>query len=162
MNRHVDKGKHRFTPAPFGLTATDIISKAVCFDYSCKYDLKGDDQLDINKLFGVGFFPHHHRNSARFGWRWNIRTQKVELLGYVYNRGKRIVKPLGEAKLGEMVRLSITIEGTGYGFIIQRNNIPAVHEFIEGRTFFIGYKLGAYFGGNRPAPQKMNIWISAS
>lgn len=159
MNRTVKANKHRFTPSPFGLTATDIISKMVCFDFNCKYDI-GNDQSDINKLFGLGFFPHHHSISGRIGWRWNIVTQKVELFGYVYNRGKRETKYLTSVRLGEKFRATITLEGIGYGFIIQRNGIPPVHEFVEGQTFFIGYKLGAYFGGNRKAPHKMNVWIS--
>lgn len=160
MNRTVKAGKHRFSPSPFGLTATDIITKMVCFDFSCKYDLRSDDNFDLNKLFGVGFFPHHHRNSARIGWRWNIVTQKVELFGYVYNRGQRVAKYLTSVKLGEKFRASITLEGIGYGFIIQRHGLDAVHEFMKGKTYFIGYKLGAYFGGNKPAPHKMNIEIN--
>ena len=156
----VKANKHRFTPISFGLTCSDIISKEVQFDYSCKYDI-GEDQGDINKLFGVGFF-HHHSNSGRFGWRWNIVTQKVELFGYVYNRNRRISEYLCSVSLGEKVRLSILLEGTGYGFIVQRTNQQAVHKFIEGKTYFIGYKLGAYFGGNRRAPHDMKIWISNS
>jgi hypothetical protein len=154
----VKANKHRFTPISFGLTCSDIISKEVQFDYSCKYDI-GGDQYDINKLFGVGFF-HHHSNSGRFGWRWNIVTQKVELFAYVYHKNRRISEYLCSISLGEKVRLSILLEGTGYGFVVQRMNQQAVHKFIEGKTYFIGYKLGAYFGGNRRAPHDMKIFIN--
>lgn len=160
MIRTVQQGRHRFSPAPVGLTCTDIISRMVQFDYDCRYDLKSLDQLDINKLFGVGFFPNHHRNSARVGWRYNRETERIDLFTYVYHNGRRLYEYLCDVKLGETFRATITLEGKGYGFIIQRENKTAVHRFVRGNPSFIGYKLGAWFGGNRPAPHKMHIWIS--
>ena len=70
MNYRIHKGKHRAWPPVFGLFWKKEMSRDVYFDLSAKYDLPGDaDDEDVNKLFGFGFFPSHHIESARFGWR---------------------------------------------------------------------------------------------
>ena len=60
----IKAGKHRAWPFRFGLY---WFKKKICFrvsfDQSCKYQLADDDQLDINKLFGVGYFPNHHKDT---------------------------------------------------------------------------------------------------
>jgi hypothetical protein len=160
MMHQVKANRHRFKPITFGLSMSDVISAQVCFDFNCKYDLKGDDQQDINKLFGVGFFPHHHRNSARFGWRWSIVKQKIELFAYVYNRGVRQVEYLDDVRLGDTVTLTITKWSNRFGFIVEHPIRFQTMKFLNGNPSFIGYKLGPYFGGNRPAPHKMRLWIS--
>ena len=47
-----------------------------------------DDHLDVNKLFGMSY-GFHHKNSARFGWRWDLEKNLVEILGYTYVNGVR-------------------------------------------------------------------------
>ena len=63
---------------------TERIMKVVTFYPSTKYDLRSNDQLDWNKLFGIAFFPGKHKTSYRFGWRYNIETQMMELGAYSY------------------------------------------------------------------------------
>jgi len=66
-----------------------MMSYSVVFTNSCEYDLVNNDQYDINKIFGLSF-GLHHKNSARFGWRWNTEKKKIEILAYVYVNGKRV------------------------------------------------------------------------
>ena len=49
----------------------ELIIKAK-IPYTSKYDLKDEDQLDVNKVGGIGFGFNHHDNSIRLGWNNNI------------------------------------------------------------------------------------------
>lgn len=61
-------------------------------DEGARYDLDIDaDQDDWNKL--PGFTPctiHHHTDSCRIGWRWNLEKECIELTPYLYVDGQRI------------------------------------------------------------------------
>jgi hypothetical protein len=86
----IKKGKHKsvfFRPKLHFFK--NEICKRVKFDKSAQYQLNNVDQFDINKLFGISY-GFHHKNSARFGWRWSTRMEKIEILAYVYRDGKRV------------------------------------------------------------------------
>ena len=59
----------------------------VKFYPSCRYNI-GEDQSDINKLFGLSF-GFHHNQSERIGWRYDRITDKIELLLYTYHIPKK-------------------------------------------------------------------------
>lgn len=133
------------------------------FNGNCKYDIGNPDQSDINKLIGLSF-GYHHTNSIRIGWRYNIATDKIELLPYIYLNGKR----LHEDKCP--VILSISTEQTVYGMISHEDNHYKIilytqdaglteYKINTGNTFIpkIGYLLFPYFGGNVKAPHEMSI-----
>jgi hypothetical protein len=156
----VKKGKHRFFPNKWALWVfPKKLSTQVIFDFDCRYNI-GGNQTDINKLFGVGWFPHHHRNSARWGWRWCPEKEKIELFAYIYSNKKRISEYIDDVSLGNSITLTINIYKNRYAFIIEKKNRAPVAKMIDGITSFIGYRLGAYFGGNVPAPHGMTILIS--
>ena len=72
MQLTIKKGRHRPFLPTFGLWKRKrSFERLVTFHRSCAYMLPDGDQLDVNKLFGVGYFPHHHKDSARFGWNYN-------------------------------------------------------------------------------------------
>lgn len=156
---HVKAGKHRFSPVKWGIVFfKKKLSAKVRFDYDCKYDI-GNNQTDINKLFGVGWFPHHHINSARWGWRWSPEKEKIELFAYIYSKRKRISEHVDDVAVGQTVFLSIIIHENKYTFILEKKNRAPIAKIIEANVKSFGYKLGAYFGGNIPAPHKMSILI---
>jgi hypothetical protein len=161
MIHEVNKGKHRFSPGLFGLTRP-VMTRYARFDYSCKYLLDGGDQLDINKLFGIGFFPHHHKHSVRFGWRWSAKKQMVEIFYYVYSAGVRQEGHICDVKLGTWMRYTIHAERDFYvlevvsAIGLTTSKVVYVKPSWKG----LGYKLSPYFGGNQTAPHKMRIEIS--
>jgi len=68
----IEKYDHHSSPIRLGFWwGRDRFRWAVTFTESCRYDLKTADQLDVNKLCGIGYLPGHHKESARFGWRYN-------------------------------------------------------------------------------------------
>lgn len=159
MNYKVKAYHNRFRPASIGLVFSKSLSKRICFDYSCKYDLKTEDQLDINKLFGVGYWPHHHQESARFGWRWNESVGKMEIFAYVYSRGKRISKGICMVSAGVFYQYHLLVQKDRYVFVVVSPTGMHFHMDVkvDRHCIGVGYKLGAYFGGNLPAPKEMTI-----
>lgn len=144
--------KHWFFPYTFGLTLSKTIAYEVQFGYGCKYDI-GEDQSDINKLFGVGYW-FHHRNSARIGWRYY--NDRIELHYYCYVNGKRITGLLGHAAMNKPVVVKYTYTKKAYIFEFNNEELMSVPH--SGHSRF-GYLLGTYFGGNRKAPHEMRIYM---
>lgn len=123
---------------------------------SCQYQLDEPDQLDWNKLFGIGFFPGHHVASYRFAWRWLEAMGKIELAAYWYQNGKRHWFPITTVKLMEPIELKIQYQAGNIEFKTSTGN-----SFVtSGKWPWIGYKLGLYFGGNKTAPHDIKIQIT--
>ena len=133
------------------------MQREVVFDFSCTWDV---DQ--VNKLFGFGYFPSHHKESARFGWMYNIGNKKFTLSAYCYVNGHRIITNLCHVVANRKYVCRIEKHAKYYTFsVIQKENgaelgrisIPYEH------NKKLGYKLGLYFGGKQPAPATMKIEI---
>lgn len=177
MILEVKKGKHRFRPASWGLVFRKHISYTVTFLPSCRYDI-GPDQGDWNKLFGVGpisvriilelfvrlakwLKPNwfnwlkvpHHKESYRTVWRYNIDLGKIEIGAYWYDKGVRLVHIIGSCKINEPILLTMCEDWKRIVWVI--GDTPVFSRW--GKWPMIGYKLGAYFGGNRPAPHDIKI-----
>lgn len=157
-------GKHNATPERIRLVTGKKITYLVRFDHNCEYDLGPDIyQLDINKLFGVGYFPGHHTHSARIGWRWSKDKEVIEIFGYVYDGGVRKVVFIGDCKRNTWYQITIFVDAHAYNFeLTNRYTYTKTAKIIlEHRRFaYIGYGLNPYFGGDRPAPHKMTLETS--
>jgi hypothetical protein len=158
----IHKGKHRSKPRKFSFWwGKDTFRWQVLFTPSCRYDLKSIDQLDINKLVGVGYLPTHHRESARFGWRYNNKTDRVEVFTYCYVGWKRVSSLIQECVIGRDYVFTLIINPQCYHFFVIEGDlfndiiVPKAHN----RKF--QYRLGTYFGGNEPAPHDIRIKIKA-
>lgn len=166
MNYRILKGNHynneRAVRLHFGKKPMKRIVK---FHSSCFYDLKSEDQADINKLYGFSEGLHHY-NSARFGWRANTITKEIELLAYVYCDGKRINEwnqPIfiRSVKCDQLIETEIKIFKEYYQFIVKTQYGESECKVKRGkRCLPIGYELYPYFGGNRTAPHDMYLEVS--
>jgi hypothetical protein len=153
----IPKGKHRCKPLRLGFWfGRDTFRWKVKFAPSCKYDLKSVDQFDINKLVGVGFLPTHHKDSARFGWKYNTKTDLIELFAYCYIDGKRQSKYICDIVSGSDISVSLQIMPSAYIFQAGLTMVTIKHH--HQKRFC--YRLGAYFGGNETAPHEMKINIT--
>ena len=148
----IKKGTHKSWQCPELILNRDIIRYIVRFDDSCRYNI-GKDQGDINKLFGVGYFPHHQRNSVRIGWNYHPETDKIRLYAYWYINGVRDWLYMDSVNIGEYVYLSIYINRGTHLIDIKEKTFVIVSK----GSF--GYLLGPYFGGNQTAPHNINLEI---
>lgn len=129
------------------------ISRVVVFSNTCGYDLHDGDQSDWNKLFGIMplSFRGHKWNSYRFVWRHNLLTRKIELGFYYYKAGKLVKGFLKAVHINRPIHCELIQLSNQVHFVI--GGISYLH--VNGKLPFIGWRLGAYFGGNELAPHEM-------
>mgnify|MGYP003575528895 CR=1 FL=1 len=159
----IPEGKHYALPWRFGLWwRRPVFAWTVKFDDTCRYDLGTEDQFDTNKLIGVGYLPHHHTGSARFGWRYWPDTGQIELSAYCYVDKRRVIYHIALVEIGRRYRLHLSVTTMAYVFSVEDIederamggcSIPHFHRKK------LQYRLGAYFGGNSVAPHEMNVQI---
>lgn len=156
-----------------------VIQAKVIFNDSCKYIHKDPkEQDDWNKLLGCsfGFWPPvksymMHENSARFGWRYNPKTDLFEATWYLYDKGKRsfgsgddiitfqskdevefFICPfitLGEAKQ-EVLYTAANYKANQGISVMKAQHVPSYDGWLE----------SGYFGGTLPTPHDMNYELN--
>lgn len=142
-----------------------VFTWQVLFTDSCRYDLKSDDQLDTNKLVGIGYFPgFHHVDSARFGWQYDAEIERVMLSAYCYVNGQRTILPITTVPINKAYTVQLTVNFGSYFFkVIDESGYKLGS---VGVAFFhkkkLQYLLLPFFGGNRKAPHTMKIKLSKS
>jgi hypothetical protein len=159
----IKKGKHYPEGLHMGLTFKKSIKFKAKFDESCLYDLHSVDNHDINKLFGFSTTWHHHKQSARIGWRC-LDGKTIEVLTYTYNDSERDIESdvvLGVVKPNEVFTCEIIDYETNYQYSFHDSQYNYNNIQIEKQSdwFFFHYILYPYFGGNRNAPHDMKIYI---
>lgn len=146
---------HKNTHAPLRfprlLIKPKLLAYRVGFTESCRYDI-GKDQGDINKLFGVGYFPSHHDNSVRIGWNYDIGSGKINIFAYWYVEGTRGWQYLRSVEIGEQHYFKIYIDGN-----MHRLDVAGRTYYIDVNATKVSYLLRPYFGGNRKAPHTVII-----
>lgn len=156
-----------FSPMGCMLKGNDhVVGRRVKFDANCAYDLQDEDQKDWNKIFGVCFgITGIHKNSLRFGWRYNTETRKIELCTIVYREDfaepERLELSGHDIDLNQWVRLELSfIVSVACVYYMFKVNDTTVHSgampMPEALMYF---GCGFYFGGNRKAPHKMTLNI---
>lgn len=152
-----------FPPKIVGLNfiSDDYILRSFEFTESCKYILDSGDQYDWNKLFGfsAGLFGIHN-NSARFAWRYNPQTNKIEIAAYCYIDGERYWNIMHAVDVNTALNYKISVLKDSVVFTILDDLIPVAKYHMH---FNINlkdapkYECGIYFGGNRRAPHRIKI-----
>jgi hypothetical protein len=159
----IPKGWHHALPFRFWLWwKKDHFSWQVVFTPSCRYNFGNEDQYDQNKLCGIGYLPHHHKNSARFGWRYRPDLNQIELSAYCYIDGQRIIKSIAFVEFNKPYNIHISIGSGCYYFDViaphvreyeSHGNVAVEHNLKRK----LQYRLSVYFGGNRTSPGAMTI-----
>lgn len=153
MVYEIKQGKHR-SGYFLKLTCKNKLSGVIEFidDVSYKIDL----QKDTNKIIGLSDNWHHHKDSCRLGWRWNLIEEKIEIMTIVYSRGKRTIKHLCFAEEDKEYQFEIIITRNSY--ILRFNTDIAIIRRTR-RWKFIRSILHPYFGGKTKSPKDFNIKI---
>lgn len=156
----IKKNTHAPLRLPKLLLFEEYLTARVEFTDSCRYDI-GEEQLDVNKLFGIGYFPGHHNNSVRFGWRYDKEQDAIEILSYFYNNKKRDFCSMGWVQIGFPAYYTIFIRENEHiltiATTIRFDEIAEVSVPVKAKK--VGYLLRPYFGGNKKAPHDIEIKI---
>lgn len=148
----IKKGTHAPFRIPKLILNPFVLEYKITFTESCIYNI-GLDQSDINKLFGIGYFPFHHINSLRIGWNYNVNQSNISILAYWYKNRVRNWKYLASVNIGD----NNTYELMPYkrGHLVLINNSYSLEIDVEPQE--LGYLLRPYFGGNQTAPHDIEI-----
>lgn len=161
MTFTIHKGKHYSRPFRFGLWwRRTSFSWVVKFDESCRYDLGNEDQFDTNKLVGIGYLWHHHKNSARFGWRYWTERKEIELSAYCYVNGRRVIQHICFCEIGKEYHIVLNATSICYHLhAYERYSTTCLGMATIGHSHDkkLKYGLWPYFGGNQVGPHKMKI-----
>lgn len=124
------------------------------FTNSCLYTPENDD---INKLYGfTDANSLVHDNSVRFGWRHDGQGT-IEIFAYWYTDGKRGWEKLGTTLPYVIDDYEIWARDDWYYF--RFNNIEFSTKRTVNSEHGIRSRLFPYFGGDRPAPNDILIFI---
>jgi hypothetical protein len=150
----IKKGTHAPLRLPKLITNKQILAYNVTFTDSCRYSI-GKDQDDINKLFGIGYFPHHHYRSVRVGWNYDDDFGTISLFSYWYKDWTRDLKYICSVDINEPIDILMDIGKDIH--TIQVNNVRH-HLLIPSHP--VGFLLRPYFGGNQKAPHDITIKLT--
>lgn len=138
---------------------SDYMSFTARFDESARYDLQNNDQGDINKLMGFADANSlHHDNSIRFGWRYSIAKDAIEIFGYAYQDGVRNFKYITDVAIQETADFSIQLTEESYVLQVKGEKTLEMDRMVK-NTVGVYYLLFPYFGGNEPAPHDVNVFV---
>jgi hypothetical protein len=174
MEVKIHKGQHlsnQLSYPRFNIFDNGQVVAEVTFTPESRYDLEDkNEQLDWNKLFGAswGYFPFiqsymMHHNSSRFGWRYNLKTNKYEVTPYFYVKGVRsYAETLGiEPAIldeGEKYKFTIKPYSSVVSYLIEDKFGKEVFKYtaIQDIPTTIGWFAPSYFGGSFPAPKDVS------
>jgi hypothetical protein len=142
----ISKGDHYSTKndSPFkwkfGFAPKTLRFEAI-FGQGCNYE--DNNSGDINKLYGISYGLDNHYRSVRIGWKYNANLKVIEQFEPVFFT-------IWKLKSANDVRLSVSdSEKTERRIDIIKG--------IDSET--IRLKQFPFFGGNKPAPRDMRIFI---
>lgn len=150
----IPKGDHKSSYDVAQFTGTELKFKCV-FDNSAIYNLNNTNQGDINKLYGFTYELNPHINSARFGWNYDIASQKIRIYAYTYINKVRSFHLITSIELNREYEYSILLSNRGYSFIIDNKIYEVQAERVVGTAWY----LYSYFGGDETAPHDITIRI---
>ncbi len=122
------------------------------FPESCIYDLGNENQLDINKLFGMSTTLDVHNTSFRFGWRYN--DGKIEIFKYTYVKKVRDYVLMGAVDINEWNSFKIDLTKDDVTFYL--NEIKYNQKQKTKMPLLAMYP---YFGGDERAPHDIEIYF---
>lgn len=142
-----------------GTLKSDMLAFTARFDETVRYDLGNKNQEDINKLMGFSDCNSlHHENSVRFGWRYSVEKDLVEIFSYAYTSGVVSYYHMGDVAIDETAYYQIQIVDDKFYLLL---NGEIEQEVDRGATCDTGlyYKLYPYFGGDETAPHDISVYI---
>lgn len=148
----IKKGNHRSTWLPKFTCKNEVVGK-VTFLGDFSYEIF--NQEDTNKLCGLSDGWHHRKTSSiRLGFRWNLKTEELEIMVISYVNGERTIKKLTVAETDREYDFSIRIEKDYYFVYFNYNSLLIPR---KSRWNCLRYYLFPFFGGKETASKTFKI-----
>ena len=133
----------------------------VRFDASVRYATQDpQNQWDWNKLMGFTTYLIH-KNSIRLGWRYNPKTDLVELGYYGYLAKVRSSKLLDSIPIGEWADVELGMDTAGMYVTVNGNSHSETGDMNLPSWLPVGTVVlsTVYFGGDEEAPQSIKVEV---
>lgn len=157
------KGFHISHIFPRFHSEKSFINFSFKFDQNCLYNLNDLNNLDINKLYGLGFGLNHHKQSFRLGWNCQSPNGKIQIHAYYYNDGIRKIEYICDVDINTEYNCYLYLDRTSNKVFVDISkdawNINKQYVFRFKDCLRWGFFLFPYFGGDEFAPHKMSIII---
>jgi hypothetical protein len=162
---------HRFViPLTFNV-ASRRMRWEIIFGKGCDYI--DNNAGDINKLCGVSYGLDNHWRSVRIGWNYSRANNMIQLFSYVYVKGIRKEHYLCDVPLYEEIIVCLDHLPETEQVVIQIYDAQGHHMplgplettswIVQGiDKSWIRIKQYPYYGGNKPAPNDMTIYVMES
>jgi hypothetical protein len=123
---------------------------------------RNTDDLDQNKLAGIGFGTNHHNNSVRLTWVPDFENEgMIRVSGYTYDEKKEgqkfTIAYITSVHVEEIVTGKIESRDGGYYLTVKDVTIRMENNKADPNLCF---RLFPYFGGNNTAPHDMVIELA--
>ncbi len=114
------------------------------------------------------YYRPAHWNSARFVWNYEPKTDDMQVTWYAYDKGVRMYDTKDKVNLKFNKEYELSIEKTENSYIFTIADIKYNYIFKDPTTIWnktlnisetskVGWSLPLFFGGNKPAPNKILI-----
>lgn len=136
----------------FRFTFKNKISGTIKFLGNVSYYI--NKQKDSNKIIGLSDNWHHHKDSARLGWRYDPTRKEIEIMTITYKKGRIFINHLCYCKDNEDYSYEIIINKKSYiyRFGTDISIVPRLSKWN-----WVRYTCFPYFGGTEKSPK--NIYI---
>ena len=114
----------------------------------------------VNKIGGIGYFPHHIFFSIRLGYMCNKQNGTFDLYLYIRNWGKFYFEKIGSVKTDEL--FSLRIFYGRYVQVLKYSKDCRIKVLYDGEVkvsfiSWVSYMLRPYHGGKDPAPRDQDF-----
>lgn len=113
-------------------------------------------QKDTNKLIGLSDNWNHHKDSIRIGWRFDMSSQRIEIMSIVYSGGKRSIEHLAWTQPEREYSFIVSVE-KDYYLISFGSESKIVPRSSKWRLWMPRFILKPYFGGTTKAQKDFNF-----
>ena len=151
----IKEGRHKSINR-YSTTKNKYTTFQAQFDSSVIYTtINPDNQLDINKLYGVSDCGCNHTSySMRFGWRWY--NNEIEIFWFRHRGGSFDYGKITNVEINEENTYSITRLEDQYIMCVKDTCVTLIRSCDEE---YRSYYLYPYFGGDERAPHDITIKI---
>ena len=139
----------------------------VTFQSSCRYVLGNSNQYNCNKLMGFFDSPAGEVRSARWGWRWSLEKDCIEIAPFIHHAGTFVLPPVSQwipIPLNTPIRVKVKLDRSNDQYIFTCINGGDVTTFTVSVTGPLANTYSGacrwdllYFGGSQAAPHDVTI-----
>jgi len=149
----IKEGRHKSTHT-YSTTKNKYTQFEARFDSSVIYTtINPDNQLDINKLYGVSDCGCDHRtHSMRFGWRWY--NNQIEIFWFRHQNGSFDYGKITNVGINESNTYTLSRLEDEYIMCVADTCVTLIRPCEEE---YKSYYLYPYFGGDERAPHDITI-----